>query len=211
MKSTKYGRVENRPLWVLYSYKLLRSFFHRYVVEAASIALYWVAIRSCAFESIQGIRVGNTSFVVDTHFADFVRDALDLIASKDPIRWARIRREIRYIVKAPGVEAATYQDVLRACFVHLRLFGNYNRKIMVALLAIFLVEAATNGHLKRRGFVSTQKKFRELCSREALRFFHQRLGMDPQPWEEFMGTEPELGDRVRVFLKEMRAISKAED
>jgi hypothetical protein len=186
-----------------------RSRFREYIARAPSIVLFWAVLRSCSFKSIKGICIGDSSGTVSNGFSELLRDALDLVEQHDPVRWYRIRRQIRFIVKAPGVAPITYQECLRACFVDLKFFGRCSRKTTVATLAALLIESATYGHLIRHEIVCTrrhQKRFGELCSRQVLHFLHRRLGMAPLPWEKDIGNNPSAEGELRIVLKELGTI-----
>lgn len=166
--------------------RVCRSWFHRCVIAAPSNALMWVLTRTCKFEFVGGIRVGESSGKPSRGFVDLVSDALALVQHHDAVRWRRIVREVRFIVSGPCVREVTYGEALRCCLVDLSFMSHCSRQTMTALTAALLIEAATAGHLRRRGVLRTRKykgRFDDFCAREAWDFLYRHLGVASHPWE----------------------------
>jgi len=118
--------------------------------------------------------------------------AVHLIAECDPIRFKRVRAEIRSIVNAPAIAGSTYGRPLRVCSVDFR-YSPDDQEMAVKLLAAALIREATVGHLVSRGVLRIRRnrlRFDRLCCEEARRFL-QRLGMTSTPYDpECLTTLP---------------------
>ena len=157
-----------------------------YIQAAPGIGLSAAVRAFCPFRLISGIRVIDPTPETRSHFTEVVDAALATIARFDPIRFARVQREIRIIVNAAGVYGSTYGRALKFCSLDLRCFYDEDDpNTTVRLLASALVYEATFGHLFSRGILRTRQngsRFDALCCREPQRFL-RRLGMANTPWD----------------------------
>ena len=78
-----------------------------------------------------------------------VNEAIDLIATYDPRRYHRIRRDIRYIIVArtPLSEVAEYWPNLRACILDPSFVGSH----AAGSIALSIVHEATHARLWKAG------------------------------------------------------------
>ena len=158
-----------------------------------------------------GIRVVDPTPQTRAQFLSIVGEALDLIATSDPLRFTRVRRQVRTIVNIPGLIGSAYQPTFKVCTLSLRSSG-YQRDTTgaVKFLAATFVHDATCGFLVRQGTFRTSRnydRFDRLCCREAQRFM-QRLGMAKTPWDPEHLSRLGLKGALTVGLKDLAAAER---
>lgn len=173
----------------------LRGLPFSLIVAGSEVALrFWP-------KAIQnGIAITDTFPESRTKFVDTVTQALVLIESVDPLRFARLKREIRIIVNVPVPGGAEYSRFLKTCRINLRWFSEIgNKETQTTLLACRLIHQSTLGHLCsrkvwRHGHFERVVK---LCYQEEARFA-KRLGLDLGPdWGLFGQIPTPLSDKAR--------------
>ncbi|MDB6124771.1 MAG: hypothetical protein JWQ71_3764 [Pedosphaera sp.] len=124
----------------------------------------------------KGIQLIDPNTSTRSTFVDEVDAALDLIAAKSPIRYARVLRQIRFIYHMSNFKGADYDWPRKFCTIDLeRLFPPSEKPIEdeTEFLACLLIYAATHGHLARRGVIECKGNFQRvehLCNKEMVQF-----------------------------------------
>ncbi len=100
--------------------------------------------------------------------------ALDLIQATDRLRFARVQREIRFIIQTIVASPAQYRRLSRTCSVDLRHFPFYEfPDFSLKAYACVLVHEATHGYLHSKGvphIVRLRPRIEKICTIEAIRF-----------------------------------------
>ena len=126
-------------------------------------------------------------------FQQSTQDALNLIETHDPLRFARLNREIRSLVNMPlrGSAGAEYCRWLRNCRIDLLYFRlSEDREMAIRLLALRLVHESTHGYLCSKRVRQRKHRVRVelLCYKEEARFA-RKLGLDLGPNWPFIKEE----------------------
>jgi hypothetical protein len=170
--------------WILWL--LLRPIF--LPLDASALLLKKVLLRTSVLAEYKGIRLadfnGDTSD--DEAFIACTLDALKLIEERDPRRFRRIQRELRYITNSVILSGGQYRRADRECKVNftyyqkgakglLTLDGREHENYLwyLAFYAATLIHEATHGHLMSAGFpYAPQYRLRleRICHMEEKRF-----------------------------------------
>lgn len=121
-----------------------------------------------------------------------VGDVLDLVARTDPLRFARMQRDVRRIaiVWVNGAAAGSYWPDWRACV----LAGWHLRDDKVAAVAMTLVHEAVHARLWRRGLRYTRAlrpRIERLCVEAEVAFAERLAGSEAlvaQAWSDLNAT-----------------------
>lgn len=158
-----------------------------------------------------GIRIVDPYPQADVPFSNFVTLALDLIERSDPIRFGRVRTQIRTIVNITGIIGSVYDPALRSCTIGGRCCTREaKREDTFEILASIFVRDATIGHLLRHGVLRTKRNydcFDRLCAREAQRFM-QRLGIAKTPWDPDQLMRPKSNEAIAATVRGFVAAEK---
>jgi len=166
--------------------------WRQYLLGLPAIFFEAATRRFCPCEIRKGFRILDP-WTDTRHYTSTLADAaVHLIAECEPIRFKRVRAEIRSIVNALAIAGSTYGRPLRVCSVDFR-YSPDDQEMAVKLLAAALIREATVGHLVSRGVLRIRRnrlRFDRLCCEEARRFL-QRLGMTSTPYDpECLTTLP---------------------
>lgn len=134
--------------------------------------------RRCKVGEHDGICIADVSLRKDLKpvFANYVNQALDLVAAKDSRRYRRIRTNLRFIVHKELARAfANYRRCERACFIDIghTLDRERTKNVSLFLLAVSLVHEATHAEIFRRGVAENRKnavRMERICAAEEMRF-----------------------------------------
>jgi len=129
----------------------------------------------------KGIRTLDFSRKTRSHFNQKICEALALIDQNDPLRFERVRREIRLIVYdrwlIDPLPAGSYFYQARACMINLKRFDfSSSPKFRTAILAATILDGATHGHLRRIRLLNVGRS-EAICRKEEIRFL-LKLGYD---------------------------------
>lgn len=133
--------------------------------------------RAAPSEIVAGIRVVDAmSIDAESDAAQRIGRALDLIRTRDPRRFNRIRRNIPEVV-VNTVWGAAYDFHLGICFI-----GHEDVKQGAPeWVALLLVHESTHGELHRRGLeltAETHRRHEQICINEELRFARRLDGTE---------------------------------
>ena len=168
------------------------------LVAEAMLLRFW------PHEVKKGIRIVDPLAETRAGFVAAIDEALTLIEANDPMRFARLKREVRAIVAVPVLGGAEYCRFLRSCHIDLRAYPlASDRESAITLLACRLIHETTHGHLCTKR-VLQQKHYPEverLCAREEARFA-RKVGVDlPESWWSVPDdAQPQVEER-RDFAK----------
>ena len=129
----------------------------------------------------KGIRTLDFSRKTRSSFDQKIYEALALIEQNDPVRFERVRREIRLIIYdrwlLEPLPAGSYFYQARACMINLKRFDfSKSPKFRTALLAATIVDGGTLGHLRRIRLLNPNR-YKIICRKEEIRFL-LKLGYD---------------------------------
>src|SRR5437867_7382529 len=114
------------------------------VIEALTFLLWPSEIR-------RGIRIVDPSTETLADFVKSVDEALGLIERNDPMRFARLKSEIKRIANGPVRTGASYSRRFKVCRIDLCCFHiDEDREAWITVLACVLIHEATHGLLMRR-------------------------------------------------------------
>ena len=185
-----------------------------YVLDLPGILLSVPVLHMFPSEVGSGIRIVDPMPQTRARFSSMVGQALDLIAAGDPVRFARVRMEIRIIANVAGGLGSVYQPAFKVCTVNLRRFGcGGDTASAIKLLASTFVHDATVGYLLRRWTFRTNRnydRFDRLCCREARRFMH-RLGMAKTPWDTEHLSRLSFMEALTIGVKDFAAAEREAD
>lgn len=115
----------------------------------------------------------NSKKADDSEFIARTKQALDMIEQKDPRRFRRIQKELRYIANKELNMTGQYQHSIKCCFID---YGQYPFKThpewYLCLYAGLLVHEATHGMLYSKGIPytrETREQIERICHREQFR------------------------------------------
>src|SRR5437773_1601458 len=136
------------------------------------------AWRLCKVGEHEGICIADVSLrkALKHEFAKYIKQALDLVASKDPRRYRRICKNLRFNVhKELGTAAGSYRRRTRTCFVDFGRFLERERtkKQTCFQLAATIIHEATHAEIFRKGIADTSEnrlRMERICSVEETRF-----------------------------------------
>jgi hypothetical protein len=157
---------------IKYFFAYILDFIRSWPSLVGNNGLYFGA--SYKFEN--GIRIVDAWQDVPKQFVSVIEPAVGLIQQNDPLRYARLRREIRMIVNQPCRTDAAYSRIRRFCAIDMEKFKplfdkDYNAGIRY--LACVLIHEATHGVLYTRGIIQTKQNYarvERLCVLEEERF-----------------------------------------
>jgi len=150
--------------------------FPAVVVIAAGSAMTPADVR-------HGIRIVDSNPQTRAEFLKVIDEALSLIEATDPVRFSRVKREIRTIENGIGHTGPFYMRPLRLASVNLRYLRQLDDP--VAFIASLLVHNAAFGSLYTHWVLRNARnrdRFDLVCAREAGRFL-KRLDMNSTAWE----------------------------
>lgn len=171
----------------------------------------------------RGIRLIDSNFddSDDDLFLTKTQRALDLIHKRDPLRFNRVRREVKWVVNSELPTLGMYRRPGRVCYVD---FGRWNfdehPEWSLRDLASTIVHEATHGHLHSKYIAHTKAvriRVERVCWRAEMRFLNHlndrwadelKRDFDATPWIEYY----ELGllekfDRYHKRVEESQAQS----
>jgi hypothetical protein len=162
--------------------------WREYLVEGPGIIFDVLTRCSCDDSNIHGIEVTDPRSETRKYFNHIIQSALTLVATVDPNVFARVSREIRYIVNAPAFNGCTYGRTIKVCSLDIRCYYIENDLEMTnRLVAAAIIRVATIGHLYSNGILRyrlNRERCNALCFKESQRFL-RRCGVttnesDPQ-------------------------------
>lgn len=110
----------------------------------------------------------------DVKFIKRTKEALDLIAKVDPLRFSRVKKELRYIVNQELISGGTYRRGLRACIID---FGRYkfdeNHEWYLYCYAGTIVHETTHAYIYSRNIrylPQNRVRIEKICHSEKNRF-----------------------------------------
>ena len=160
----------------------------------------------CPSVLVKGFRVIDPVIETRGDFVEAIGKALEMIEESDPIRFSRVKREIRCIVNAPAYLGTSYGRPLRFVAINFPLFHDADEpRITVMLIASALVYEATFGHLLSRGILRSRENtdwFEKSCCHEA-HCFLRRIGMTKTPWDPQQLVTLPKGSFLRHAINEI--------
>lgn len=122
-------------------------------------------------------------------FPAFCTAALQLIETRDPRRFRRIQREVRYIVNQTLLSGGSYERSTRRCDIDFSYYyvaaDDPNYDWYVAQLAFTLVHEATHGRIFSLGVTTYDEKnwqrIERICHDEEARFAFRIFGQFHDP------------------------------
>src|SRR4051812_27705814 len=136
-------------------------------------------------DRFDGIRIANINYSADNGqaFTAFTKHALRLIEQKDPRRYRRVRREIRYIANVPLLSGAAYRRSVRCCEIDFDRYyvppEDLAYEWQLARFAAIIVHEATHGHLFTLAIPYTEEtwiRVERICHAEETRFLARLSG-----------------------------------
>lgn len=120
----------------------------------------------------------------DAQFVSTIAEALKLVESVDPRRFARITARIKWIVNVHLCRSGgQYDPCSHACCVDFRVVSGLDRPWAVGWCAMLLVHEATNSVIGDYGVAFTRKnrtRTKRLCVKEAQRFVARLALLQPE-------------------------------
>lgn len=176
-----------------------------------AVVCEWVLLRLWPKELRKGLCLIDPFPETRADFVAAVGQALDLIEANDPMRFARLRREIRSFlnVPLPRASGAEYCRFRRTCRIDLRYFRlSEDREAGIFLLACRLIHESTHGYLYSKRMLQLKDRVRVemLCFKEEARFA-KRLGYELGPNWGFIRDElkpPPPAERRRLAAARAR-------
>jgi hypothetical protein len=163
----------------------------------------------------EGIRIVDPLNLRPGVFAAAIAEALDLIQENDPIRFARVKREIGTILNMPVIGAgAAYSRCHRTCKINLDCFSfEHDRKSGISFIACMLIHEATHGFLCTRKIPQTKHKLlrvEQLCWNEEWRFA-RKINFDLLKWDPFVPPPrpPNCAERLKFLVTQVKRAWKA--
>ena len=152
-----------------------------------------IATRMWPVETRKGIRIIDPCDQSRDIFVGAVDGALQLIEKTDPIRFARVKREIRTVLNIPVLQGgAGYSRNHRTCNIDLRCFPvEKDRESGISFMACMLVHEATHGLLFTKKIRQTERILRrveKVCWNEEVRFA-RKIAFDVVKWDPFEPPE----------------------
>jgi hypothetical protein len=144
------------------------------VAEAVGLWALWPA------DTKMGFRIVDPVPKTRTDFLNAIGEALLLIETNDPMRFARLKREVRTIINLPIRTCAQYFRPLKTCRINLPFYPlSKDRQSTIVLLACDLIHESTHGALCTRKvlYFRNAQRVENLCSGEERRFA-RRLGIE---------------------------------
>lgn len=197
------GDVHTIVTTVPYNLGRFIHFTRRLPINVAEVALYAAAPRMWPSDLKRGFRILDPNPRTRPDFVRVIDGALALIEQNDPLRFGRVRREVRMILHMPVIHAGRYFRPFRVCRIDLRCFSwTADAELALRLLACLIVHEATHGHLFTRRVLQTKRcnlrRVESLCWKEEVRFA-RRLGFDYssyRPSDDAL-TDAPLRERLR--------------
>ena len=144
------------------------------VAEAAALWVLWPA------DTKMGLRIVDPVPQTRVVFLNAIAEALTLIEENDPVRFARLKREVRTIINLPVRTCAQYFRPLKTCRINLPLSPlSKDRQSTIVFLACILVHESTHGALctKKILYHRNAGRVENFCAAEERRFA-RRLGIE---------------------------------
>jgi hypothetical protein len=197
-------------------FKRLRS---RLKKVGDAIEMWWVK-RNCVGH-IEGIVICDPAAknLSQSTFLKSTREAMELIHTVDPRRYARICHQFRYIVNAPLISRGSYRRALKRCNVdYTKNFTTANPKRNLRRYACLLIHEATHGLLFEKGIPYNKENWQrieKLCREEEYRFARRIEPVwaekyvrpfNPEGWKLFYGSRQA---RLAATWRRIREIFKA--
>ncbi len=118
-------------------------------------------------------------------FVDTIVEALQVVETTDPRRYARIKERIKWIVNQPLYRSGgRYECETQACLIDFHHTGcGWERKWAVGWCASLLVHEATHGVIDGRGIPYTRRlrtRIERCCVREEQRFLARLAKTEPE-------------------------------
>jgi len=170
----------------------------------------WLRAEKCLMRvsysrHVDGLWLGSLGGKGDEHLLCRVEDALTLIKNFDPLRYARIRRDVERIWINQRIGAiGTFNFTLKLCY----LDRKFVETSAVESIASTIVHEATHGHpcLRKFGYPEALRyRIEQICMKQELAFacllpdskllreqIGRSLAMDPSYWleKEFAARRP---------------------
>ena len=180
--------------------------YYRYLIgewvePLPAVVLVFATSATIPAQVRHGIRILDSLSQTRADFVRVIEEALSLIQRTDPLRFSRVKREIRTIDNSIGQVGPFYMRPLRLAGVNLRYFRRVDDP--VAFIASILVHNATLGHLYTHWVLRNDRnrdRVDVVCAREADRFM-RRLGMTSTPWENL--SQPSLWEQITCAKKDL--------
>jgi hypothetical protein len=158
---------------------ILRAFVHLPVAVGEIMIL-----RTVPSECRKGIRLLDPDKNTRAAFLTTIDAALSLLASKDPILFKRVSREIKRIFHLPSHNGPSYSRTLRICTVDFKeVLLLPDTEEQAGILACMLIIASTIGHLETKGIVKSSSNYERvarLCRKKVF-LFAGRIGLEMRP------------------------------
>jgi len=159
----------------------MRAFFDRLNDR---IALF--GFRLGEIGCVDGIHLAHLRWRDDSRecFRSTIEASLGLIRERDPRRYARVKRHVRWIVnRVANTMGAEYRWGIRACSLELQDLREVSQDVHVAFHACLIVHEATHGVLESCGIAYDEKiriRIERLCVLEQNRFAAKLSRFDPE-------------------------------
>lgn len=177
--------------------------FDCYILDFPANCLLYTGLWKCPFETKYGIRILDPWLDTRTQFTSITTEALNLIATTQPVSFKRVQQYIRTICNSAGVVGSTYAVTPKTCTVNLRAINSIgNHESATRFLASILVYDATFGYLLSQGVLRLRRnriRFDHVRRRAAQRFV-RRLGMSETPWDKKNMIDLGMMEMTAVWL-----------
>jgi hypothetical protein len=151
--------------------------------------LDWMELRGIESSEVgryDGIGLAHVRWRDDSRelFRETIEASLRLIQERDPRRYKRVKRHLKWIVNGVyNTSGACYDHAIRACKLEFHDFREISYEIHVACYARIIVHEATHGVIESHGLAYDEKnrvQIERICVAEQNRFAAKLVALDPE-------------------------------
>lgn len=185
----------------------------RVPVNLCRAAFYGVAPLIWPIETVGGIKILDLRSKTRARSTKTISAALSLIEQNDPLRFARVQREVRLILndhwRIEPLAPSAYFRGARLCMINVDCLDFRKQpKFIMAVFASLIIYEATHGYIfhKRVPYVRGTKKQIEVICEHQQTLFLLRLGYDlrnVEPSREEDLNSPEYRARFRAAIDKL--------